>query len=134
MTIFIRCGNDRRNWLKSMDYVGVMVVESLISKNKTLIANEIAPRVHNSGHWTIEGANISQFLAHINAITGEDNNDAITYVPSVMFNVLSQHIPNTKIDSIKKQYNISVHDYHKSERKNRKLGHITHRYEKRTSL
>ena len=120
--------------LKSMDYVGVMVVEFFISKNKTLIANEIAPRVHNSGHWTIEGANISQFLAHINAITGEDNNDAITYVPSVMFNVLSQHIPNTKIDSIKKQYNISVHDYHKSERKNRKLGHITHTCEKKDEL
>ena len=51
-----------------------------------------------------------------------------------MFNVLSQHIPNTKIDSIKKQYNISVHDYHKSERKNRKLGHITHTCEKKDEL
>ena len=77
--------------LKSMDYVGVMVVEFFISKDKTLIANEIAPRVHNSGHWTIEGANISQFLAHINAITGEDNNDAITYMPSVMFNAFTTY-------------------------------------------
>ena len=59
--------------------------------------------MHNSGHWTIEGSNISQFSAHINAITGYDKNDSITYMPSVMFNILSKHIPNMKIDSIKKQ-------------------------------
>ena len=112
--------------LEAMNYVGVMVVEFFISKDKILIANEIAPRVHNSGHWTIEGSNISQFYAHINAITGYEKNDSITYMPSVMFNVLSKHIPIMKIDSIKKKYEISVHDYHKSERENRKLGHITH--------
>ena len=78
MTIFNQMQNDIGDLIKSMNYVGVLVIEFFISKNKTLIANEIAPRVHNSGHWTIEGANISQFLAHINAITGEDNVDGFT--------------------------------------------------------
>jgi len=124
-----------RRLLESMNYVGVLVVEFFVSKGSTLIANEMAPRVHNSGHWTIEGANISQFLAHINSISGELNNDlSIDYMPSVMFNILSEHISNKKMNMLKNDYDVFLHDYHKAERKDRKLGHITHISKNRDEL
>ena len=79
----------------------------------------MAPRVHNSGHWSIEGgANISQFLAHINSVSGEPNNNvSIDYMPSVMFNILSGHLSNEKVEMLKRDYEIFLHDYHKTEKK-----------------
>ena len=111
--------------LESMKYVGVLVIEFFVKADQ-LLANEMAPRVHNSGHWTIEGSSLSQFLAHINAITGESFESNINFKNSVMFNILSKFPSNDKINKIWKEFNIHVHDYHKTERENRKLGHITH--------
>lgn len=121
--------------LTSMNYVGVLVIEFFVTKDRKLIANEMAPRVHNSGHWTIEGANISQFKAHMNAISGEmEKSQIINFKPSVMFNILSKFVPKDKINLLTEKYNIHHHDYHKSERKNRKLGHITHTCEDKEKL
>ena len=58
-----------RKLSQELNYVGVLVIEFFLDHDNRLIANEMAPRVHNSGHWTIEGANISQFEAHIMAIS-----------------------------------------------------------------
>ena len=92
-----------------------------------LIANEMAPRVHNSGHWTIEGSNISQFESHVNAISGmKVNVDSISHKPSAMLNILSKHVSKDTITNIEMNYDVFFHDYHKTERKNRKLGHMTH--------
>ncbi len=113
--------------IKSMNYFGVLVIEFFITRDKHLIANEMAPRVHNSGHWTIEGSSQSQFQAHINAISGKKIDiNSFTHVPSVMFNILSKHVSKESISKIGMNYDIFLHDYHKAERDNRKLGHITH--------
>tara|TARA_Y100001958_G_scaffold156954_1_gene150847 strand:+ start:1182 stop:2267 length:1086 start_codon:yes stop_codon:yes gene_type:complete len=112
--------------LMSMNYVGVLVIEFFVTRDKKLIANEMAPRVHNSGHWTIEGANISQFQAHIDAISGGiEKNQIISFKPSAMFNILSEFVAEDKLSLLKEKYNVHIHDYHKSQRKGRKLGHIT---------
>jgi len=111
--------------LDKMDYVGVLVVEFFIDKNDELVANEMAPRVHNSGHWTIEGSNMSQFSAHISAITNTKRFVELKLKPSFMYNIISNHIAEEKILQLSKQLDIHVHDYHKSSRDKRKLGHIT---------
>ena len=120
--------------LDSMDYIGVLVVEFFINQDGQLIANEMAPRVHNSGHWTIEGANISQFSAHIKAITDGSINSPLKAKPSVMFNVLSRFIPENKIKKISEIVPIHLHDYHKTERENRKLGHLTYTCDNKDTL
>ena len=118
-----------------MNYVGVLVIEFFVTSDRKLIANEMAPRVHNSGHWTIEGANISQFQAHINAISiGIEKNQIIRYKPSAMFNILSEFVTEEKLSLLKEKYDVCVHDYHKSERIGRKLGHITHTCEEDNQL
>ena len=106
----------------AMDYVGVLVIEFFVDKNNKLVANEIAPRVHNSGHWTISGANISQFESHILAISNLPLKAIKTTEYSGMLNILSK-IPD--INAIEKIGVSDIFDYNKSERMNRKLGHIT---------
>ena len=81
----------------------------------------MAPRVHNSGHWTNEGANISQFEAHIMAISDIKIQDIFANNNSGMLNILSKMPDN--IDENGDDY--KLYDYGKSERENRKLGHIT---------
>jgi len=105
-----------------MNYVGVLVIEFFLDEQNKLIANEMAPRVHNSGHWTIEGANISQFRAHIKSIIGEEISDIKVDKYAAMMNILSIMPDFTMLDfpDLAK-----IHDYGKTERKDRKLGHIT---------
>ena len=112
--------------LDELNYVGVLVIEFFVDKNNKLIVNEMAPRVHNSGHWTIEGSDLSQFKAHIDAITGKENLKINELKPSLMLNILSKHKSVKDLD--KKDLSnteVFLHDYHKEERQNRKLGHIT---------
>ena len=105
-----------------MNYVGILVIEFFLINNQELIANEMAPRVHNSGHWTIEGANISQFEAHIRCIINEQISDIEMNKYSGMVNIISK-MPKDKAEGLS---DISgFHDYGKLERENRKLGHIT---------
>ena len=116
---------------KALNYVGVLVIEFFLDKNNNLIANEMAPRVHNSGHWTNEGANISQFEAHIMAISGINIDNISITGSSGMLNIISK-MPDNKF--IKENSKYRLYDYGKSERLNRKLGHICLTYEKKETL
>lgn len=107
--------------LEKLDYVGVLTLELFVSDDG-LIANEIAPRVHNSGHWTIEGANTSQFENHIRAVLGLPLGDTGIIKPSVMLNVIGKY-PN--IHELLTHTGVHFHHYHKAERDGRKIGHIT---------
>ena len=105
---------------KELNYTGVLVIEFFLDKSGNLIANEMAPRVHNSGHWTNEGANISQFEAHVMAIADINIKNISINGNSAMLNIISKMPENILINN-----NYKLYDYGKSERLNRKLGHIT---------
>ena len=107
---------------EELNYIGILVIEFFLDINGELIANEMAPRVHNSGHWTNEGADISQFEAHIMAISNISIKKIITEGNSGMLNILSK-MPN--MNTLNYNYDYILYDYGKSERNNRKLGHIT---------
>jgi 5-(carboxyamino)imidazole ribonucleotide synthase len=107
--------------LKEIKHVGVLTIE--LFESDDLIVNEIAPRVHNSGHWTIEGAKTSQFENHIRAITESPlGQTTITSKFSAMINIIGFHGP---IQKVLKTKNAHLHLYNKEERTGRKLGHIT---------
>jgi 5-(carboxyamino)imidazole ribonucleotide synthase len=95
----------------------------LFDSSDELIVNEIAPRVHNSGHWTIEGAQTSQFENHIRAITNSPlGATSIKSSFNAMINIIGMHGQTSKVLETK---NAHLHLYDKEERKGRKLGHIT---------
>ena len=105
-----------RSIMEHLDYVGVMAFEFFVS-GKTLLANEIAPRVHNSGHLTIEGTQCSQFENHLRAIT-----DLPLVKPHVTSTVRMENIIGAWPETYHQQ-DEHVYDYEKSPRPNRKLGH-----------
>ena len=108
--------------LKEIKHVGVLTIE-LFESDDGLLVNEIAPRVHNSGHWTIEGAQTSQFENHIRAITESPlGQTTMTSKFSAMINIIGVHGPIQKVLETK---NAHLHLYNKAERTGRKLGHIT---------
>ena len=107
--------------LKEIKHVGVLTIE--LFESDDLLVNEIAPRVHNSGHWTIEGTQTSQFENHIRAITESPlGQTTITSKFSAMINIIGVHGP---IQKVLKTKNTHLHLYNKEERTGRKLGHIT---------
>ena len=108
-----------RNLLEHLNYVGVLALE-LFVVGPSLLANEFAPRVHNSGHWSIEGATTSQFSNHILAISGEAPRPTDNLGHAGMLNLIGE-IP----DAARKLTACSLHDYGKTPRPGRKLGHIT---------
>ncbi len=115
--------------LSSMSYVGVMGIEMFLCKGKILV-NELAPRVHNSGHYTIEGCHTSQFENHVRAILGLPLGSTEMKVPAaVMINILGERNGEAKvegIDSILACNESFIHLYGKAEtRIGRKMGHIT---------
>lgn len=110
-----------RPLLKELDYVGVLALE-LFVKDRRLLANEMAPRVHNTGHWTIEGAGVSQFENHLRAITGLPLGTTEAHSCAAMINFISTLPPVEKILSIP---GCHFHDYGKKPRPGRKLGHAT---------
>jgi 5-(carboxyamino)imidazole ribonucleotide synthase len=107
--------------LERLNYVGVLALE-LFVVGERLLANEIAPRVHNSGHWTIEGAVTSQFENHLRAILDLPLGDTSMLGHAGMVNLIGQ-IPDN-VERLLDPYAI-LHDYGKSPRPGRKLGHIT---------
>lgn len=107
--------------LDHFDYVGVMTIEFFIL-NGELLVNEIAPRVHNSGHWTIEGAQTSQFENHMRAITGMPLGGTGASCEALMFNLIGQ-LPSR--DRLLLIPGVHWHDYGKSARPGRKVGHLT---------
>ncbi|PAT01760.1 5-(carboxyamino)imidazole ribonucleotide synthase [Candidatus Izimaplasma bacterium ZiA1] len=109
--------------IEELDYVGTLAVEYFI-KGDEIIFNEIAPRPHNSGHYTIEGTNNSQFKNHILAITNETIKNSVLLSNTLMINVLGQN--TSYYDKAKSLKNAFIHHYNKDENKfNRKIGHIT---------
>lgn len=108
--------------LEKFNYIGVMTIE-FFCLNDTIIANEIAPRVHNSGHWTIEGAKTSQFENHLRAIVGLPLESTEVKAYSLLVNLLG-NVPDIN-NLLKKFPNLHFYDYQKSPRKNRKVGHLT---------
>ena len=107
--------------MTKLDYVGVLVVE-FFQLGDRLIANEMACRVHNSGHWTIEGAPTSQFENHIRAVAGLPLGETETQFYSAMINLVGT-IPD--FGALTADPNIHIHVYGKSPAPGRKLGHIT---------
>lgn len=107
--------------LTAMNYVGVLTVEFFVV-GEELIANEMAPRVHNSGHWTIEGAKTSQFENHLRAVCGLPLGSTEVVGQSTMINIIGT-MPD--IQEYQNNPQAYIHDYHKTERAGRKLAHVT---------
>lgn len=110
-----------RKVMDALDYVGTMAFEFFVNGDD-IVANEIAPRVHNSGHWTIEGARCSQFENHVRAVLGLPLGSTELTGPVAMYNVLGKKPDINKLLAIPGAH---WHDYAKAERKGRKIGHIT---------
>ena len=104
-----------------LDYVGVFALE-LFVKDGELLGNEMAPRVHNSGHWSIEGAHTSQFENHVRAVMGMPLGDTAARGVSAMFNWVGQ-LP--EMAPVLRTVDAHWHDYGKSARPGRKVGHAT---------
>ena len=107
--------------LKQLDYVGVMAFE-FFEVDGGLKANEIAPRVHNSGHWTIEGAECSQFQNHLRAIAGLPLGSTAKVGESAMLNFIGE-VP--AVDKIVALDDCHLHHYGKAFKAGRKVGHAT---------
>ncbi|WP_380692820.1 5-(carboxyamino)imidazole ribonucleotide synthase [Serratia marcescens] len=105
--------------LNELNYVGVMAMECFIVGNRLLI-NELAPRVHNSGHWTQNGASISQFELHLRAILGLPLPQPVVSTPSVMVNLIGTAV-NEQWLSLPL---VHLHWYEKEVRPGRKVGHL----------
>lgn len=110
---------------ETLEYVGVFAVEFFDAGDGQLLVNEMAPRVHNSGHWTIEGAHTSQFANHLNAVAGRALVSPSPIKPSIMVNLIGD-IP-TAVHEVAKQGmdGVTLHNYQKSARAGRKVGHVT---------
>lgn len=107
--------------LNHLNYVGVLTLELFVTDNG-LYANEMAPRVHNSGHWSIEGAICSQFENHIRAVAGLPLGSTDVVRPTVMINIIGKH---PKSEDVLALNGAHLHLYNKTEREGRKIGHIT---------
>ena len=108
--------------LNALSYVGVMGVEFFVTKDG-LIVNEIAPRVHNSGHWTQNGCVIDQFEQHIRAVAGWPLGDGARHSDVEMENLLGDAVLD--VDRLSADASIGLHLYGKAEPKaGRKMGHI----------
>jgi len=116
--------------LESLEYVGVLAVE-FFEREGRLYANEMAPRVHNSGHWTIEGARTSQFENHLRAILGRPLGATDAFGCSAMVNLIGTMPDPAAVLAIPDAH---FHDYGKSPRPGRKLGHVTLRAEDAATL
>jgi 5-(carboxyamino)imidazole ribonucleotide synthase len=110
-----------RALLDELEYVGVLAVE-LFQAGDRLLANEFAPRVHNTGHWTIDGAVTSQFENHLRALLGRPLGETAALAPSVMVNLVGG-LPS--LDEIAALPGAHLHLYGKEPRPGRKLGHVT---------
>ena len=107
--------------MNELKYVGVLAFE-FFDCDGELVANEIAPRVHNSGHWTIEGAVTSQFENHLRAILDWPLGDTRVRALCVMYNIIGEKSANKMLQKVPDAH---VHFYGKAPRPGRKLGHVT---------
>jgi 5-(carboxyamino)imidazole ribonucleotide synthase len=110
-----------RKVLEALEYVGVLCIE-FFEIGGRLLANEMAPRVHNSGHWTIEGAVTSQFENHLRAILGMPLGSTAAVGVSAMINLIGETPESAEVLIVS---NAHLHLYGKEARAGRKLGHVT---------
>lgn len=106
--------------LLHLDYVGVLALE-LFQVDGGLLANEIAPRVHNTGHWTQDGAVTSQFENHLRAVAGWPLGSTAVVQPTVMLNLLGSLPPLEEVLGVPGAH---LHLYDKAPRRGRKIGHV----------
>ncbi|MDD9798018.1 MAG: 5-(carboxyamino)imidazole ribonucleotide synthase [Alphaproteobacteria bacterium] len=112
--------------LTALDYIGILAVELFVCGDKLLV-NEIAPRVHNSGHWTQDACHTSQFEQHIRAIAGWPLGDPTRHHDAIMRNLLGDEINHTQ--AIRDEPNAKIHIYGKhTVRPQRKMGHVNWLY------
>lgn len=116
--------------LDTLGYVGVLAIELFLTDGE-LVVNEMAPRVHNSGHWTIEGAETSQFENHVRAILGLPLGSTRMVGPSAMLNVIGKLPPKERVLAVEGAH---LHAYGKDASPGRKLGHVTIRAQNREEL
>lgn len=113
-----------RKLAEALDLIGVLALEMFVTKDGRILANEIAPRTHNSGHWTIDACYVSQFEQHVRTVCGLPVGNPARHSNAVMINFLG-----SDVDKVNKYYKMKgscIHLYGKSEiRKGRKMGHIT---------
>jgi 5-(carboxyamino)imidazole ribonucleotide synthase len=107
--------------LTHLRYGGILTIEFFVQRRR-LIANEMAPRVHNSGHWTIEGATTSQFENHLRAILGLPLGATHARGFSAMVNLIGELPPRARLLALAGAH---LHDYDKTPRPGRKMGHLT---------
>ena len=108
--------------LNAMDYIGVLAVELFVTP-QGLVVNEIAPRVHNSGHWTQQGCVVDQFEQHIRAVAGLPLGDGTRYADVRMENLIGDDMD--RVPALLAQKNTSIHLYGKADTKpGRKMGHV----------
>lgn len=110
-----------RRLMDRLDYVGVLALE-MFSVDGALLANEMAPRVHNSGHWTIDGAETSQFENHLRAVLSLPLGPTTPRGRSVMLNIIGHIPPLGPVLSVEGAH---VHLYGKAPTEKRKVGHVT---------
>jgi len=110
-----------RRVFDALQYVGVLAIE-FFEHEGCLLANEMAPRVHNSGHWTIEGAVTSQFENHLRAVVGLPLGSTHAIGCSAMLNLISEVPDSAEVLAVRDAH---LHLYSKSARAGRKLGHVT---------
>jgi len=110
-----------RRVFNALQYVGVLAIEFFEHEGR-LLANEMAPRVHNSGHWTIEGAVTSQFENHLRAVTGMPLGSTSALGCSAMLNLIGEVPDSAEVLAVRDAH---LHLYGKTARAGRKLGHVT---------
>ena len=110
-----------RRVMNHFDYAGVLTIEFFVQRGR-LVANEMAPRVHNSGHWTIEGAVTSQFENHLRAIMGLPLGETRAVGHCAMVNFIGTLPDRDRVLALPGAHH---HDYGKAPRQGRKLGHCT---------
>jgi len=114
-----------RRVLEDLDYVGVLAIE-LFQAGDRLLANEMAPRVHNSGHWTTEGSETSQFENHVRAVLGLPLGDTTMRGHAAMVNLIGA-VPGAA--EVLGHPHVHLHLYDKEPRPGRKVGHMTVRHD-----
>ena len=113
-----------RRIAQALDYVGVMGVELFIDRSGEVLVNELAPRVHNSGHWTIEACTVSQFEQHIRAVAGWPLGSAERHHDAVMTNLIGNDVDDWA--ALAADPSACLHLYGKSRvMPGRKMGHFT---------
>ena len=108
--------------LNALDYVGVLGVELFVTA-QGLVVNEIAPRVHNSGHWTQAGCAVDQFEQHIRAVAGWPLGNGARHTDVVMENLIGDDVQ--RVPALAREADVQLHLYGKGEaRPGRKMGHV----------